>query len=299
MKTFALQLALALSALGCGACLSTPTPLAPSLEGTVGVPHNGVLTSGVQLPQDGEGYVRFRKASPTYYGLPRLVDAIRRAAQEVERQYPGGAPLVVGDLSGESGGKIPRHNSHRTGRDVDLLYYLTRPDGISIENPGFIPLGADGFVQLPGEQYALLDVKRQWLLIKTLMMDPEIDIQFLFTSRELEARVMDYALSKESDLALLWHAQTVMSQPGDSLPHADHVHVRIACKPSEAVSGCAGGGPHWPWLERFPTLDVPMGDLIAEIQVSDPFELEPLETQSKEGENRLVDAQDQQQPSGG
>jgi penicillin-insensitive murein endopeptidase len=238
----------------------------------------------------GLGYVRFREHAPTYFGLPRLVRAIERAAAAVEQGVPGGAPLVVGDLGAETGGKIPRHNSHRTGRDVDFLFYLTRPNGIPLRNPGFIPLGADGFVKLPDDSYALIDVQRQWLLFKTLITDSEIDVQFLFMSRALEARVMDYALSKESDLALLWHAQTVMLQPGDSLPHADHVHMRIACKPEEAVSGCSGGGPHWPWLESFPFLEVPIEQLLVEIQQSDPFSPDPLMTEEIQ-DNRLVDAQ--------
>jgi penicillin-insensitive murein endopeptidase len=205
-----------------------------------------------------------------------LVRAIERAARVVDAEMPGGAPLVVGDLSAETGGKIPRHNSHRTGRDVDFLFYITTPTGIPIRNPGFVPLGADGFVKLPDDSYGVLDVERQWLLFKALLQDPEIDVQFLFMSRDLEARVIQYALAKETDWELLWHAQTVMLQPGDSLPHADHVHVRIACKPGEAVQGCTGGGPHWPWLEGFPELDVPLDELLASIGEEDPFELAPL-----------------------
>ena len=32
-------------------------------------------------------------------------------------------------------------------------------------------------------------------------------------------------------------------QPGDSLPHDDHFHLRVACSPEEAQAGCSGGGP--------------------------------------------------------
>ena len=262
--------------------MSTPSPLAPALDGSVGVPHNGVLTRSAELPESGPGFVRFRRHCPIYHGLPRLVAAVERAAAEVDRAFPGGAPLVVGDLSAESGGKIPRHNSHRSGRDVDFLFYLTTPTGIPIKNPGFLPLGADGFVQLPGGNYGLLDVERQWHLFKTLMTDPEIDIQFLFMSREIEARVMQYALSKETDWELIWHAQTVMIQPGDSLPHADHVHVRIACKPEEAVAGCSGGGPHWPWLEPFPHLTTDLALLLDEIRRDDPVHFSPLPENEQE-----------------
>lgn len=88
---------------------------------------------------------------------------------------------------------------------------------------------------------------------------------------------MEYAMAKETDLELLWHAQTVMLQPGDSLPHADHVHMRIACRPEEAVQGCTGGGPHWPWLEDFPSLNAPMEELVSLIAQDDPFTHAPLE----------------------
>lgn len=264
--------------------MGTPTPLAPGLKGSVGVPHNGVLTESAELPQKGPGFVRFRPHSPVYHGLPRLVRAIERAAQVVETEMPGGAPLVVGDLSARTGGKIPRHNSHRTGRDVDFLFYITTPAGIPQRNPGFIPLGADGFVRLADGRYGVIDIPRQWLLFRTLLTDPEADVQFLFMSRLLEARVIEYAKAKETDLALVWHAQTVMLQPGDSLPHADHVHIRIACKPEESVHGCTGGGPHWPWLVDFPRLSGDTESLWTQIGNEDPFTLEALpEAPSSEG----------------
>jgi len=257
-------------------CMQTPTPLAPGLSGSVGVPHNGVLTAGSELPASGPGYVRFRPHAKAYHGLPRLVFAIERAARVVSEGMPGGAPLVVGDLSEEAGGRIPRHNSHRTGRDVDLLFYVTTPRGVPIENAGFFALGADGLVRFPDGRYGVIDLPRQWLLIRTLLMDEEIDVQFLFMSRELEARIVDYALAKEDDLELVWRAETVMLQPVDSLPHADHIHLRVACRPSEAVAGCSGGGPHWPWLTPLPFLAGTTPSLWQEIARTDPFPaLEP------------------------
>jgi penicillin-insensitive murein endopeptidase len=276
------------SLLAATGCMGTPTPLAPGLRGSVGVPHNGVLTDSAELARQGAGFRRFRAASPVYFGLPRLVRAIERAAASVDAQFPGGPPLVVGDLSARSGGRIPRHNSHRSGRDVDLLFYVTSPSGIPFENPGFFPLEADGLVRFPDGRYGLLDLPRQWHLVRALLLDPEIDVQFLFMSGSLEARIIDYALAKEDDLELLWHAQTVMLQPGDSLPHEDHVHMRIACRPSEAAEGCEGGGPHWPWLEPLPApFDVDAA-LLSAIGREDPFELAPLEVLAP-GETRSAD----------
>ena len=42
----------------------------------------------------------------------------------------------------------------------------------------------------------------------------------------------------------------MLAQPGDSAPHDDHFHVRVACTPAERVLGCQDGGPLWPWLDK-------------------------------------------------
>jgi penicillin-insensitive murein endopeptidase len=64
----------------------------------------------------------------------------------------------------------------------------------------------------------------------------------------VEALVVEYALAKGEDSQLIWRAQTVMLQPIDSLPHDDHLHVRIACPRGTGAQGCEGGGPYWAWL---------------------------------------------------
>lgn len=260
----------ALGSLACG-CMASPTPLVPSLGGSVGVPHQGVLTESLELPNGGPGFRRYRPHGTAHFGLPRLVRGLEQAALTVAQERPGEARLVIGDLSGETGGKIPRHNSHRTGRDVDLLFYMVSPEGIPVENPGFISLSPDGFVKLQDGRYLRLDIERQWLLIRTLLSDPELRVQFLFISRDLEALIIQYALAKETDLELVSRAQTVMVQPVDSLPHDDHIHMRIACAPEEAVGGCMGGGPHWSWLPPLPEADLSEEELVSLVAQTDPF----------------------------
>jgi penicillin-insensitive murein DD-endopeptidase len=262
-------------------CLGAPNSLAPGLRGSVGMPHHGVQTDAVELPKQGPGYARFRPNSPTYWGNPRLVRAVEEVAQKVAEERPGGSPLVVGDLSGRHGGKIPRHNSHRTGRDVDFLFYMTTPEGAPVRSPGFIRVGADGLAEFAG-QYLRLDVERQWLLTKQLLTSPHIDVQWLFVSRDIEALLIDYALAKETDLELIWQAETVMLQPGDSAPHDDHVHVRIACRPEEAVYGCEGGGPRWEWQPPLPRIETPLAELLRQIAREDPYEPETLAQSSED-----------------
>lgn len=239
----------------CGGCFGTPSPLAPGLEGSVGWPHHGVQTGAIELPANGEGFVRYRAQGGHHWGQPALVNGIVEAARRVQQELPGGAPLVIGDLSARHGGRIERHQSHRSGRDVDLLWYVTTPNGKSLQNPSFAQLGRDGMARVPGKGYVRLDVPRQWLLIKALLSSEQLEVQWLYSSSVVEGLVMEHAAAQGDAPELLQRASAVMLEPADGLPHDDHMHLRIACSPDGRVRGCEGGGPHWSWLATPPWLE--------------------------------------------
>lgn len=270
--------ALLLSCAALLACTNTPSPLAPGFQGGIGVPHLGVQTGAVELPRRGPGFARYRPQSPNYWGQPRLVAALQRAAAHVEETFPGGKPLLLGDLSSRDGGKIPRHNSHRTGRDVDLLWYVTTPDGAPVVSPGFVNLQGDGLAQV-GKDFVALDVPRQWALIKALIQDPEASVQWMFCSQPVEALLIDYARSRGEDDALVWYAETVLLQPRDSAPHDDHIHMRFACSAEELARGCSGGGPYWEFLPG-PTAPDLSDDEAIELALLEPA-LEPTEADAE------------------
>ncbi|WP_437590074.1 penicillin-insensitive murein endopeptidase [Sorangium sp. So ce1000] len=267
---------LGLVALCCAACVgSSPTPLAPALRGSIGVPHHGVITDAVELPKQGAGY-RLLRSGGARWGTAGLVAAVQRAAAEVARARPGGEPLLVGDLSARYGGAARGHRSHRTGRDADLLLYALTPDGRSVRSPGFVQFGPDGLARIgdgaadpassrPGApQYVRFDVEREWLLVKSLVRSPDAHVQWLFLARWLEALLIEYARALGEDPELIWYAESVLLQPSDSTAHADHLHLRVACTSDDFLSGCLGGGPHWPWLPAVPQLVAPSdGDLAA------------------------------------
>lgn len=247
---------LAALALGCG---RTPTPLAPRIQGSIGVPHRGMLTDAAELPRTGEGYVWLRD-DDRHWGIPRFVAALERAAAAVARERPG-AVLSVGDLSTRAGGRLLPHLSHRSGRDADLLLYVTTLEGAPVESPGFVHVGADGLAWDPkGNRFLRFDVERQWLLVKTLVEDPEARIQWVFASRNVEAMLIEWARARGEPAETIARAMEVMLQPQPGGVHDDHVHVRTACDPAELAAGCEHTGPRRPWIEALDAERAPVTD---------------------------------------
>lgn len=215
---------------------------------------SGWLHRGATLPDRAPSLERARPGEATRAGVPHLVRALERAAGEVERSFPGARPLRVGDLSSPFGGRHSRHRSHRSGRDVDILYYLTGPTGVPVEPRGRVAFSRFGLAPDPETgQVVAFDDARNWHFVRALLSDPEIAVQWVFCSRGVKTRLLRHGLAVERDRALLARAAYVLAQPANAAPHDDHFHVRVLCSVQERALGCRDVAPIWPWLR--PTLD--------------------------------------------
>ena len=204
----------------------------------------------MRLPDHGPGFVRARPGEGTNYAIPRLVRAIQGAAASVVESFPGGPPLRVGDLSYRAGGRHPRHRSHRTGRDVDIIFYATGADGEPIQGRGWVAYDLHGIGREPqehGGQPMFLDVPRNWHLVRTLLLDKKAQVQWIFCSAGVKARLLEHAIAYEPIRELVFRAAWVLHEPSRSSPHDDHFHVRIACGARQRALGCIDRGPLWPW----------------------------------------------------
>jgi len=228
------------------ACARVPTPLQPGASGSIGLPHRGVLKDGRELERVGDGY-QFLRDNGRRSALPRFAISLERAAKSVHDARPG-ARLTIGDLSAPSGGgpALP-HLSHRSGRDADLLLYLTTQDGAPVASPGFVRIGADGLGEKDGKFYRL-DVEREWLLLRALLTDDAARVQWIFVHDDLKAMLLEWARARGEPTDVVWRAVQVMAQPKPGGLHDDHIHVRTACDASEIVAGCEPFGPQRPWL---------------------------------------------------
>ncbi len=245
--------ALALLALAAG-CVA-PRP-AVGETASVGHAASGHLVRGVALPDSGPGFVRARPGEATRFGTPELVGALTRAAARVAEAFPGGPPLRVGDLSSPLGGHHPRHNSHRTGRDADLVFYATDAAGRATRGRGWLAFDRFGLSRetdapgggAPSNDLFFFDEARNWELVRSLLLDPVADFQWIFCSNGVKSRLLRYAAIHEPDPEAIFRATWVLHQPSSGNPHADHFHVRVFCGPRQRALGCEDTGPRWAWL---------------------------------------------------
>ena len=142
----------------------------------VGLPNNGRLVCGVQLPGETDALVTWDGVlgqGPNRdwrrWGTSKLVDTIEKLSVDYGVRFPIGPRLVVGDLSRRHGGPFGvdfggvGHASHQNGLDVDIYY--PRLDGLEQppEKPSLIdrrrrpvarePGGADGPLRLHRAEY--------------------------------------------------------------------------------------------------------------------------------------------------
>ncbi|NMC71366.1 MAG: penicillin-insensitive murein endopeptidase [Myxococcales bacterium] len=233
----------------CGGAACTafqPDPLTP--PGTsVGAPNDGWLVEGAPVPDRAAGLRAYRDADRRH-GSRRTVEIVTETAAWLAARHEG-AVLHVGDLSTVSGGKIPGHSSHRSGRDVDLLFFTLRPDGTPATSARFHRFGADGLA-VGVSPPVRLDLERNWALIEHLLEEYPQDVQWIFVSWGVKTALISWALAVGARPATVERALSVLHQPSDSLPHDDHFHVRFYCAPEDLPWGCADRPPIWPWVRR-------------------------------------------------
>lgn len=262
--TNALLAVAALSLVGCAGGSAVPGRSLPW-----GTPSLGLLRGGVALPEEGLGFVRARPGDDTRWGTARLVATLTSAAAEVEGAYPGTLPLRIGDLSGRGGGRHSRHASHRTGRDVDVIFYALDAAGRPIRGRGWVAFDRFGVARdsralNDAERFVYFDEARNWRFVRALLTSEDAPVQWIFCSNGVKARLLEHALVHERDRELILRAAYVLHQPRDGRPHDDHFHVRLACTPEDRAGGCVDRGPLWPWLrasyDKTPFSDAALSD---------------------------------------
>jgi penicillin-insensitive murein endopeptidase len=227
---------------------------APSSESrSIGVPDRGRLRNAVELVTTPHLLARTGRR-PANYGTSELVGLLTRAAASV-RADGTGPRMVVGDLSGQNGGRLSPHRSHRSGRDADVSFYLTDGEGHPVEPPHFVQIRRSGCGEVRGVQYCL-DVERSWELLVALVSDPVARVQYVLVAPDLRRRLIEEGQRRNAPAALMDRVMLATEPHSGSHSHRSHFHVRIYCPVGDRPE-CVDEPPYHAWYEGEPAPRTP------------------------------------------
>jgi murein endopeptidase len=190
---------------------------------SVGAPNRGRVEHAVPFPEGPKWQLRPWRARA--YGTERVVAQLMIAFDAFGRRHPDAHPIVVGELSSRSGGRIRPHSSHQSGRDVDLGYVVSEPAPPNGRWPKVTP--------------ETFDAEINWSFVRALVETGEVER--IFIDARLQRQLLEAARSElpEEDLGQ-WFSVAAPTRRAASRAtiahwagHDDHLHVRFRCSDTD------------------------------------------------------------------
>lgn len=199
---------------------------------SVGWANGGSLVNGREL-RESDG-VRFLPGRTLHHGTEELVGLLERVGRQMRRRVR--APITVGDLSAECGGRVIRHRSHQSGRDADIAFFMRERDARGNLGDPVLPDDYVSFTALGVslDERRAFDTARNWALVEALLTDPQVVVERIFVARAQRAALLRYARGRARPEVFV-RAQWAMLQPAHVSVHDNHFHVRIACPRGDAM----------------------------------------------------------------
>jgi penicillin-insensitive murein DD-endopeptidase len=218
-----------------------------------GKANGGTILNPQRLPDEGDGYRVPKRWSErgVRYGTDELIDLIVQMSRRFALDWPG-ARVTIADLSPRRGGPSQWHRSHQSGRDVDLVFFMTDDKGTPVLPEDMHHFDAEGVAL--GNPKLLFDTPKNWSVVRAIVEHPGAPVQHVFVFEPLAQRMLDHAREIGEPEAIIDRARELMKQPGDSAPHDDHMHVRILCSPADHAYGCRDYGTFIAPTKKLPEL---------------------------------------------
>jgi len=176
---------------------------------SVGFTEAGRLINGIQMPP---GKTWTVIAPDNAWGTRETIDGLIAAATAVHEQFPSCGPLRVNHIGKKDGGYLRPHQSHQSGRDVDVGFFYRDPASLNR------PVKA---------RELLIDAAENFALLKALVM--QTDVQMVLVDRRVQKVLYDWALTHGE--ARGWLDSLFNSGFSSLVQHArghrDHFHVRF------------------------------------------------------------------------
>lgn len=196
-----------------------------SASRSVGSPNRGRLEHAAPFPE-GNGWA-LRGYRPRTWATRHVVVELAASLAEWRERHPTAQPVLLGEFSRRSGGRVRPHRSHRSGRDVDIGYVLLEP-----------PAAHRFTVATP----RTMDAAATWGLVQRLLASGAVES--IFMANSVQAQLLPHAMATvpPDRLASLFSVMAADPRAKKSAllqawaGHDDHMHVRFAC--TEDDDGC-------------------------------------------------------------
>lgn len=263
--------------IGAAGCVG-PGMITDGTSVSVGTHSRGALRHGVTLPVRGDGYIipQRWKDRGRNYGTDELVSLLVRSSRLVTRRHRGGL-IGIADISLPGGGQTPEHRSHYSGRDVDFIFYSTDLQGKSLIPRQMVHYDAQGLSVIPASQPAAaqardaaptpplepvvqrrLDLARNWSMVRALVTDRQVPVQWIFVGRPVIRLLLAFARKRREPAFIIERAASVLHQPSDAQSHMDHGHLRVYCSVQDRRLGCVDRGPPRWFKKDIKYIDAPL-----------------------------------------
>jgi penicillin-insensitive murein endopeptidase len=123
------------------------------------------------------------------WGTEELVGLLQRSALRLARDEPG-APLLVGSLSRQRGGRLPPHDSHQSGRDADLGFFMTDQEGEPTATTSFVELAPESGCGRHDGRLVCIDPRRTFQLVVALLEDDDVRVRWILMASDLRQLVL-------------------------------------------------------------------------------------------------------------
>lgn len=195
----------------------------------VGAHSGGILRSASTLPSDGPGFL-CRQRGNRNFGTDLTIELLEGAAASVDKNFPGKPPIVVANISKQTGGRLCNpsgscHASHQTGLDVDVVF----PSVKKVSDMWSL-CGSRGCAK--GSHISDdFDTPRFWQFVKTLNCAKNKPVIAMFIDKEIKSYMCRWVKQntnedlQDSNSCAFRTLQAMKHESG----HHNHVHVRIKC----------------------------------------------------------------------
>ena len=190
----------------------------PSNSESLGHVSFGMVKNAAYLKKETENYIESAYHRKKFYGTTELINTLERAACIVKKAT--GVRVAYRDLSAKEGGKIGRHVSHQSGRDVDI--HLIRNINGQLDTKWAHLASPD--------KIKYFDAKANWILVKALVDNG--NIKLILLDEALINKLLNYGKQNEPDQSIVNEIATKLKKYAG---HDDHYHLRVDCSIDDSM----------------------------------------------------------------